>query len=308
VLAGHSGSVAAVALTPDGRYALSGSADTTVRLWDLAAPVGTDPARHTFAGHTDTVFAVAFTPDGQYALSGAGDHTLRLWDLRQGTVRRTFAGHDAGVCAVAVTPDGRQALSGARDHRLILWDLATGAVVRTLDGHSRAIWAVAISPDGQRALSAGADDRVRLWDLAGGQLLWTGAWSPAVHDPDAFSYDRSWAVVFTADGQGAVSGADTCLHWWDLHATTPRQVVETYDDVYTLAIGPDARTVVVGQAAGLVKVWDRATPEGGTARRTLRANVGRVFALALSADRRGLVAGGGDSRLRAWTLPPDFFT
>jgi hypothetical protein len=74
---GHTGWVTALAVTPDGRFALSGSADKTLRLWEL----GTGACLHTFEGHTHKIHAVAVTPDGRFALSLGEDNTLRLWEL-----------------------------------------------------------------------------------------------------------------------------------------------------------------------------------------------------------------------------------
>ena len=67
-----------VAFSPDGKQALSGSDDNTLRLWK----VNTGKNIRTFSGHSDWVWSVAFSPDGNYALSGSFDKTLRLWDLR----------------------------------------------------------------------------------------------------------------------------------------------------------------------------------------------------------------------------------
>jgi len=60
VLHGHTKHVYAVAVTPDGRCAVSGSWDTTVRVWDLET--GSSPV---VEGHTSRVLAVALTPDGR---------------------------------------------------------------------------------------------------------------------------------------------------------------------------------------------------------------------------------------------------
>ncbi|MCL1466844.1 WD40 repeat domain-containing protein, partial [Argonema galeatum] len=72
---GHSDSVRAVAITPDGKKAISGSDDKTLKLWNLE----TGSELFTFNGHSGWVRAVAITPDGKKAISGSDDKTLKLW-------------------------------------------------------------------------------------------------------------------------------------------------------------------------------------------------------------------------------------
>jgi WD40 repeat protein len=69
--------VPSVAFSPDGRTALSGSAWTTLKLWEVASGM----ELRTFTGHSGGVHSVAFSPDGRTALSGSYDETLKLWDL-----------------------------------------------------------------------------------------------------------------------------------------------------------------------------------------------------------------------------------
>jgi predicted NACHT family NTPase len=106
---GHSGTVNAVAFSPNGKWALSGSDDKTLKLWK----VETGREIRTLTGHTDDVYAVAFSPDGKRALSGSGDNTLKLWDTEMGREIRTWTGHIDDVYAVAFSPDGKRALSGS---------------------------------------------------------------------------------------------------------------------------------------------------------------------------------------------------
>ena len=78
-----------MAVTPDGRRAVSTSTDQTLRLWDL----GTGQTIHELLGHMDVVRAVAVTPDGRRAVSASNDQTLRLWDLGTGQTIHEFQGH-----------------------------------------------------------------------------------------------------------------------------------------------------------------------------------------------------------------------
>jgi WD40 repeat protein len=84
--------VNAVAVTPDGRRAISASEDRTLKVWDLSS----GEAERTLAGHSGLVNAVAVTPDGRRAISASEDGTLKVWDLSSGEAERTLAGHTGG--------------------------------------------------------------------------------------------------------------------------------------------------------------------------------------------------------------------
>ena len=90
-LQGHT-RVSGVAVTPDGRQAISASYDNTLKVWDLASGAEV----RTLPGHTGTVYGVAVTPDGRQAISASWDNTLKVWDLASGAEVRTLPGHTAG--------------------------------------------------------------------------------------------------------------------------------------------------------------------------------------------------------------------
>jgi WD40 repeat protein len=80
-LVGHEMPVTSVAVSADGRRALSGSHDKTLRLWDLETGI----ELHCFRGHEDMVTSVTVLGNGRHGLSASLDKTLRLWDLEAGT-------------------------------------------------------------------------------------------------------------------------------------------------------------------------------------------------------------------------------
>jgi WD40 repeat protein len=81
-----------VAITPDGRYVVSGYWDNTLRVWDSA----TGETNTTLQGHTNRVNAVAVIPDGRHVVSGSADNTLRILDLATGETKTTLHAIPAG--------------------------------------------------------------------------------------------------------------------------------------------------------------------------------------------------------------------
>ena len=92
-LSGHTEAVTSVALSPDGRTALSGSVDQRLILWNTE--VG-EFIRH-FAGHNGPVRSVALSADGRKALSGSDDCSVILWNTETSQIERRFEGHKERV-------------------------------------------------------------------------------------------------------------------------------------------------------------------------------------------------------------------
>src|SRR5262249_27401977 len=145
---GHADWVSSVSLSRDGRLALSGSADRTLRLWEVA----TGQCLRVLGAHTEWVTCVSLSADGTRAISGSADHTLRFWDVATGRGLHEWRGHGKWVLAACLSADGRLALSGGGDGLLKLWDVVSGQPVRDFAGHLGPALSVALSGDGRLAL------------------------------------------------------------------------------------------------------------------------------------------------------------
>ena len=160
-LDGHREAITSLTFSPDGRTAVSGCMDHTIRLYQVAS----GKALGALLGHSGAIKSVAFSPDSRTILSSSEDTTLKLWDFATGKELRTFTGHSARVFAGDVSPDGHTILSGSENRTLKLWGAATGKELRTFTGHSDMVMSVAFSPDGRSALSGSIDTTMLLWSL-----------------------------------------------------------------------------------------------------------------------------------------------
>jgi WD40 repeat protein len=111
-----------VAVTPDGQRIVTGSLDTTARVWDAR----TGQTLVALKGHTGQVTSVAVTPDGQRIVTGSLDTTARVWDARTGQTLVELKGHTSVVTSVAVTPDGQQVVTRDSLGEVFVWDSTTG--------------------------------------------------------------------------------------------------------------------------------------------------------------------------------------
>merc|ERR1711966_351032 len=126
-LRGHSHFVSDVVISSDGQFALSGSWDGTLRLWDLNS--GTTTRR--FVGHSKDVLSVAFSVDNRQIVSGSRDKTIKLWNTL-GECKYTIQeheGHTEWVSCVRFSP--------APSNPIIvscvkIWDLESKSIVDEL--------------------------------------------------------------------------------------------------------------------------------------------------------------------------------
>jgi WD40 repeat protein len=310
VLGGHGNRVNGVAISADGKRALSASWDGALRLWNLEKGELIREMR----GSGNTFMSVALSADGKRALSGSSDRTMRLWDLETGAELRSFAGNNNTVWDVAFSADGKKALSGCSDGIARLWDVESGKELLALETHKGGrAWTVAFTPDGKQAVTGGGDifdgnaageGSLRLWDLATGKEIrqFKG------HAKDVRR------VAISPDGKQLLSGSfDGTMRLWDLGTG---KELKRFDGpgnfVEAVAFTPDGKRGICSYGPRIVeavydddprcslRLWDLTS---GKELKQFKGHTGPVLSLAVSGNGRFVVSGSADNTMRLWKMP-----
>ena len=278
-LRGHGGPVRALAISPDGSHAVSGSFDTSAICWSLTRNIAEQVMRF----HDNAVNAVAWLKDGRIVTAGADAHVV-IWTQGKPEPDKILDGHTGPIAGLAVSPDGKLLASASWDHTVRLWPLDGGAP-RVLEGNSQNVNGVAFSPDGSELASAGYDATIRIWRLGDGGV--------SVHTlPMPLN-----AVAIAPDGEIVAAGADGKVYFLSPQGDIRGELQASPTPIIAVAISPDGALIAAAGIRGAVAVIERKT------RKLARTLVGPglpVWSVAFFPDSHTLLTGGTDRTIRRW--------
>ena len=283
----HMGSVESVAFFPSGDRVVSGSSDTTLRIWNVADGRTVKLIRNVGLG----AYGLDVSPDGTRIAAACKDGMVREFRAEDGAPLRELAGHRGYVRAVRYTRDGARLLSTADDGTVRVWTTDKNEPLTTLQGHRGGVLAVDIDADGRRVLAGGRDGTVRLWDVNTGKPLWTSA----AH--------RGWveSVVFLPNGAGALSaGRDGRILCRRIEDGGITREFDAGTWTYALAVSPDGTRLFSAGQSPAIACWDLKT---GQKTGSLSGHRGQIRCIALSRDGKRLVSGCLDTTLLVWAVP-----
>ncbi|KAF7368290.1 WD40 repeat-like protein [Mycena venus] len=320
ILRGHRDSVMSVCFSPDKRWIASGSADTTIRVWDACS----GDIALLIQGHTQEINCVVFSPDGKWIASASDDRTVRVWDAETGElVAGPFRGHNDRVNSLAFSPDGERIVSGSADHMVRIWNTRApqNSIVQQClpNGHEDAVYLASFCPDGNRIASFSIPDRTLcIWNAQTGSLVdgpHSGAFGKARGLP---------AVFFSPNGPRLATGVGKTVHVWDVHvqptvadllnrhidtvfsvgfrvlSNTKSMPLESSDHAGAPHIRHNRAVSHLALSANGKMIMSEAATDIPKDTVILHGHTRSVYSLAFSSDGQRIVSGSGDTTIQVW--------
>ena len=319
---GHSLDIDSVCCSPDGRYIASGSADCTIKIWE----VETGRIVRVLVEHTMSVNSICYSPDGKYLASVSWDGS-KLWEIESGECIKTFPYGDYSICyspdgkyianthlddiviwdvnevekgkftkkwkghtdsikSLVYSPDGKYIASGSQDKTVKLWEVATGECVKIFTGHTDEVTSITYSPDGKYVASASNDKTVKVWKIATGECVKTLIGHAG----------KVYSVSYSPDGKSLASGSfDDTIKLWKMEDGECIQTLKVGHLVTSIAYSPDGKSLAIGSWANDIKLWKI---EEGDVIKTFGAHTSKVLSLVYSPNGEYLLTGANeDSKL-----------
>jgi WD40 repeat protein/tRNA A-37 threonylcarbamoyl transferase component Bud32 len=288
----HTGTLYAVAWSPNGSRLVTGGDDRIVRIWDTR----TGEEVLSIRGSGNSIRALAWSPDGKWIASGELGGMIRIWNAKEDSRPPTIqADPPLSVNTLEWNPKTEQVAISANQSWIYSAHVLDVAERRLINKPEGAAKSVAWHPDGKRIAAAhldGGEDLLKVSDLESGEDLWGEG-------------PGSWQLAWTPDGRRlAAMHSEGYLNIYRGQDGTLLQKIEapsgnqrTTRPTHQFRFSPDGGTLAWGQKTGNIALIN---PETGAAERVLEGHSARVGAVAWSRDGERIASASEDHTIRIW--------
>ncbi|KAH7908237.1 quinon protein alcohol dehydrogenase-like superfamily [Hygrophoropsis aurantiaca] len=285
VFKGHTNLISSVAYLEDGKLIISGSADGTIRIWNVAN--GNQEGES--MAHFLRVQSIATSPDEKRLVSGGGGMTL--WALESRTV--VWKTETVYCWRAAFSPDG-QLIAASNGKDIVLLEAESGKPIKEPLQFGEEVWCLAFSRDGTRLAAGSVGGKVQVFDAVTGETT---------VGPFTAHKIAVGSVMFTLDEQQFITASwDKSIRVWD--SADGREVGEPMlheDYIRQIALSPDGRQIASASEDQTVRVWDLS--ERRQIGEPLQGQGKPSFtSVAWSPNGRSVVAGDDRGDIHMWSI------
>jgi WD40 repeat protein len=301
---GHYAAVQTVAFSLDGRFAATGSADKTIKLWEMEH----GKEIRSYLGNNGAVSILAFSPDGKLLASVDDSYNLTLWEVETSKKIRSLEVPDDNILSVVFSPDGKYFVTGTKKNHAIAWDIITGSEVRRFSPEPAYISdvfmkkefdypsarSVEFSPDGKKLLTGSNDYTAFIFDFITGNQI------------KKFKYGEKSCATCTIsaslspDGKKIVFGNLDSVFICDSETAEILLIMEGERGTYkTTQFSKDGK-YISSIKYEIAYIWNAQT---GRLITTIGEDTEDIIDIKFSPDYNYILTGGEDRMAKLWKVP-----
>ena len=254
---GHYATIRTVAFSSDGRFAATGSADKTIKLWE----VSTGREIRSYLGSNGTVWKLAFSQDNRLLASIDAEYKVTIWEVETSKSLRVLDLPNDDFLSIVFTTDGEQIVTGTEKNHAILWDVGTGDEIRRFRPDTADITmqknfgyptarSVEISPDEKWLLTGSSDRTAFIFDFNSGRQL------------KKFKGDRgsctscNISAIFSPDGTEIAIGNADSVFIWDIESEKVVRTMEGRRGSYGAPVYSHDGKYIASTLYSVIHVWN----------------------------------------------------
>ena len=301
-LKAHAKAVVGLAVSKDGKWIASGSADQKIMIWDAK----TYQVKKILEGHKGQVTTLDFSPDTKWLVSGSTDKTLRLWSVEEGKEIKNFnTEFSQGIYQAKFSPSGKQigVVSwefkqgfGVQGFAKIL-DTEAGILIRRIDTDVKPATSIDFTPDGKKIITGTWNFVVRQHDIGTGATI-------DLHDLSKLPYYTAiQSVAYSRDGSMIIeSGKDDRIRLMDAEGKLIKQI-EPWEGhrhwINSVRFSPDGQYFASASEDGLLMVWNTKSTERIF---TFKGHTAGLNQLEWHPDGKRIITSSSDGTLKVWDI------
>lgn len=229
--------------------------------------------------------------NGKELIKGKFGTKVKRWDISSGKALMEYTGHKKAVLCYDLSKDGKRLVTGGGDGKIMFWDTQTGDSLQSIQSYRYPILDIHFSDDETQVVSSSWDATMKIHDLKTKKLLQYWEFK---------EFGSAFNVIWGPNNLYLLSAQHKELTLWEIDSHEPvRKFVGHQDQVSSLRLSADQKSLLTASWDGSIRVWDIGT---GLSTRKLKGHAGAVHAAIYSADERSVYSAGADRVIRVWDL------
>lgn len=327
----------ALAFNADKTRLLTGHADKTAKMWDVAKGTFIQAVEH-----TGPITGVMMAPSQQAIYVTSSDKSIALLPIQ---APRIVPLSTKPLRSLAMHPNQTHLLIGGDEPVVQLVNIGNGVAERKLEGAEGAVFAVAASKNSQLVATGGQDQTIRLYQFNDGKLLsalktkspiqvlafhpgnnmlvsiladkrmvaWNIANQPGQPLPEEFGTivqewqlpDEASSAVFTEKGDLFVGLKDKTIKQYRIALNTPVRNIQQHPNlVDAVAFSPDGKFLATGCHDGQLRIFET---EKWAATKIIQAHTtpappAAIYSVTWSPDGKQILSTSFDKSMKLWDV------